>query len=373
MPPEPLDLSAVEIVDDGPACRVEGADRYRVRGEVRVGLDPEGVVVDATAELAYVACSRSNAVAVVDLERLETLEMIPVGSEPIDIVIDTVTNRLFTADARSDQVSVIDARSRKVIGTVPVGVYPSGLDIDEAGRRMYCGDTMGCTVSIVDLDRLECVATVPAELGAGAIALDRERRRGFCANFVTSTVTAFDLDQNEILATTPTGEGPCAVAVDRHSGDVFVVNCLAGSVVRIDPRRGEPTDELGGLNAPVGMTMGPRSDRLYVTNRGDGTLSVLGFDGLEWARIPVGTAPGGVSVHPRDETVVLVANAGSGSLTVIDLNLDGPPGEVVRQLNHPLVGTKMPEFSLYDVAGGQELHSRQWSEKRYILNFFASW
>jgi hypothetical protein len=37
------------------------------------------------------------------------------------------------------------------------------------------------------------------------------------------------------------------------------------------------------------------------------------------------------------------------------------------------VGTRLPEFSLPDLRTGQLRSSREWSERKYILNFFASW
>src|SRR5579875_1167651 len=134
----------------GPACSVDGfgraeAGRYRILGETHVGMDPEGVVADAATGLAYVACSRSNAVSVVDLDQMALTGTIGVGREPIDIVIDRRANHVLTADARSDQISVIDTTTSQVVATIPVGSYPAGLGIDEDGRRLYCGDTMGST------------------------------------------------------------------------------------------------------------------------------------------------------------------------------------------------------------------------------------
>jgi hypothetical protein len=40
---------------------------------------------------------------------------------------------------------------------------------------------------------------------------------------------------------------------------------------------------------------------------------------------------------------------------------------------HPLVGSVLPEFSLPDLHDDRLRHSREWAEKKYILNFFASW
>ncbi|MHB1775682.1 MAG: YncE family protein [Acidimicrobiales bacterium] len=51
------------------------------------------MTVDAATDTAYVACSRSDAVAVVDLTTLRRTAMVPVGREPIDIVIDPVTRQ----------------------------------------------------------------------------------------------------------------------------------------------------------------------------------------------------------------------------------------------------------------------------------------
>ena len=121
------------------------------------------------------------------------------------------------------------------------------------------------------------------------------------------------------------------------------------------------------------MAVGPAGDRLYLGNRGDGSVSVLGLDGLEWARIPVGAAPGGVATHPRHPRLLLVANSGSGTLTVAEDLLDGPPASLARQASHPLVGQRLPGFSLPDLRSGRLRHGREWAEKKYILNFFASW
>lgn len=379
-PPEPPGLGQVPTIGDGPSCVVPGGgadDGFRYVSEVEVGLDPEGVAVDARTGLAYVACSRSDHVAVVDPVAGVRVATVAVGREPIDIVIDPRTNRAFTADARSDQLSVVDLDRHEVVGTIPVGAYPAGLALDAEGRRLYCGDTMGSTVSVVDVDRLVRLHTVPAELGAGATAVDPARGRAYCVNFVGSSLTIIDATvdgggPDAVVGRVQLGEGACAVAVHPRDGDVYAINSLACTVARVDPTAGEVVAEMPVPNAPVGLTEGPDGDRLYVANRGDGSVSVLGLDGAEWARVPVGTAPGGVIVHPTERRRVLVANAGSGTLTVFDDLRDGPPPVAVATAAHPLVGRPMPPFRLPDVEGRMR-DSVEWAAKRYIVNFFASW
>src|SRR6476661_1707940 len=137
----------------GAACRIDAVAPGMTIAEVPVGLDPEGVAVDLARGRVYVACSRADNVAVVDLETHETVARIPVGAEPIDLAYDPATDRIFTANAHSDSVS---------------------------------------SVSVIDLDTLETIATVEAEVGAGAIAFDRTRNLVICVNFIAASATFID-------------------------------------------------------------------------------------------------------------------------------------------------------------------------------------
>jgi YVTN family beta-propeller protein len=364
------------VLDGGPSCQVDLAGEgraYRLVGEVEVGLDPEGVAVHRATGRIYVACSRSNAVAVVDPEELRVIEMIPVGGEPIDIVVDDQTGRVFTADARSDQLSVIDAAAGQVVATIEVGSYPAGLCIDTEGRRIYCGDAAGSTMSVVDVDRLERIGVAEAELGAGAVAVDPDAGRVYCVNFVASSLSVVDAQTLEATARLGLPAGPCAIGLHRTSGDVFIADSLASTITRVDGRRIEKIAEMTVPNAPVGLIVGSRDDRLYVGNRGDGTVSVMGLDGTEWSRIPVGAAPGGVCEDPLHPGRILVANAGSGTLTVADDVLTGPPAVPVARGEHPMVGSKMPRLSLPDLWTRELRDLGEWAGRKYVVNVFASW
>jgi hypothetical protein len=100
---------------------------------------------------------------------------------------------------------------------------------------------------------------------------------------------------------------------------------------------------------------------------------VLGVaDGSEWSQIPVGGGPGGVVVDPHDGRI-LVANAGSQTMSIVeDLLAARPPAPVVEEPS-PWIGSKLPAFALEDYWTGERRTNLDWAEKKYILNFFASW
>ena len=60
----------------GAACRIDSRSPWRQIAEIPVGLDPEGIAVDVARRRAFVACSRSDFVSVVDLETHEVIREI---------------------------------------------------------------------------------------------------------------------------------------------------------------------------------------------------------------------------------------------------------------------------------------------------------
>ena len=57
---------------------------------------------------------------------------------------------------------------------------------------------------------------------------------------------------------------------------------------------------------------------------------------------------------------------------VEDLLATRPPAPVFETPS-PLLGSKLPAFSLEDYRTGERRTNHDWAEKKYILNFFASW
>jgi len=107
------------------------SDSFPAQGAIPVGYGPEGIAVDGEGRRGYVACARSDSVAVFDLDSREVVTQVPVGREPIGLVHDKQGGHVFTTDARSDVVSVIDTAKNVRIKDIPVGDTPWGVTIFE--------------------------------------------------------------------------------------------------------------------------------------------------------------------------------------------------------------------------------------------------
>jgi YVTN family beta-propeller protein len=205
------------------------------------------------------------------------------------------------------------------------------------------------------------------------VAVDSQRQRAYCANFLTESVTVLDTEALEPVGRITVGPAPCSTIINQPANSLYVANSASDSVMRIDLDTDRVAAEIAVGRGPVGMNVSVLGDRMYVGNRAEGTVSVIGArDDREWARIPVGEAPAGCVVDPKTGHL-LVSNAGSATVSVIEDRLSGPAPPNGLPDDQPLVGKTLPAFELIDLRTGRLRHSREWSERKYILNFFASW
>ena len=179
-------------------------------------------------------------------------------------------------------------------------------------------------MSVIDLDTLETVGD--GRRGAGRRARSASTRPGRSPSASTSsrlpptstTPTPSRRSAGSSSASARARSGSSPSAARRSSSTRSPARSRVSTSTRI-----EVIEEIRTGSAPVGLTVHPSHDRIYVTNRGAGSVSVLGVaDGAEWSQIPVGGGPGGVVVDPHDGRI-LVANAGSQTMSIVEDLLAG--------------------------------------------------
>ncbi|HEY3948005.1 bifunctional YncE family protein/alkaline phosphatase family protein [Phenylobacterium sp.] len=124
---------------------------------IAVGFNPNDMVLAADGRL-FVACSNENTVYVIDTRpgpRFGAVMQVisvalypkaPLGSTPNSLALDARRKLLFVANADNNDVAVIDIRKREtseVLGFIPAGWYPSALTLAEGGNVLYIGATKG--------------------------------------------------------------------------------------------------------------------------------------------------------------------------------------------------------------------------------------
>jgi YVTN family beta-propeller protein len=289
---------------------------------VPVGTEPTAVAVDGH-EQVFVTNAGDNTVSVVNSGTNATTATISVGLHPEGAATDPQFG-ICVANGGDNTVSLID-RSHTVVTTLGVG-DPSGpppnmvrVAVDHFAGRAYVTNRGGQRVSIVRFsDDPPVIAPefmdVPASLG---VAIDAVDHRVYVTQPDFNTVSVVDPATTGVIATIPVGQQPVGIAIDSPRRLVYVANSGSNAVSVIDIATGGGVVDIDVAAQPIGVAVDSRGDA-YVSHS-DGTVKVIGAGSNSVrATIPVGSKPQGLAFQPHSNRVY-VANSGDGTLSAIDL------------------------------------------------------
>ena len=113
-------------------------EHLRAAGSIRLGFEPRGIAVSPDGKLAYVALTAANAVAVVDLDRLEVKARIAVGRWPRYLALTRDGTRLAVGASGDGGISVVDTQTCvKLYDSKFVGLNIGHVQASADGKFAY--------------------------------------------------------------------------------------------------------------------------------------------------------------------------------------------------------------------------------------------
>jgi YVTN family beta-propeller protein len=261
--------------------RAEGANLALVK-RIAIGDGAREVCVSPDGRRAYVSVGKENAVAVVDLEKLEVVATIkdPLLDGPDGGRVSSDSKTVYITSALKNSVVVIDAESNKVVRSIPTkGQAPRRLIISPDGKLMYVGFNKGDSVAVIDMATGNTIRSIKT---------GDEPRGGF--------------------AFTPDGKILLSAAVE---GDTLaVVETETGTVKRI----------FGLPYSPQRVEMTPSGVAVVLSGGQGHSLTMIGnlMSHDKTRMVPVGKAAWGLALN-EDSTISYSSNYADGTLTIVDL------------------------------------------------------
>jgi YVTN family beta-propeller protein len=296
--------------------------------------------------LVYVPNSKSNSVSIIDPKTFKVLRSFKVGKEPQHVVPSWDLKKLWIAQDLQDQLTLIDpatgkkgetihvddpynlyytpdgkyaiicaerekrldfrdAQTMKVMHRVPVpcdGVNHIDFSID--GRYLLATCEFSGELLKVDVANQKVIGTLKLKpVGMPQdVKLSPDGKLFYVANMEANGVHVIDGDNFKAISFIPTGKGAHGLYVSRDSQYLYVSNRGEGSVTLINfktraiaakwkiPGGGSP--DMGGVSAD--------GKQLWLSGRYDSVVYVLDTsDGHLLAKIPVGKGPHGLCVYPQ--------------------------------------------------------------------------
>ena len=294
---------------------------------VAVGQEPHGLAVDGRTGLVYVAHHRSSTVAVLDGVAGAVVRTIGLGAAAggNGAAFDAGRGLLYVANKFTDDVSRVNVDSDVPAVRIGVGRQPDGVAVDSATGIVYAANFDSNTITLFYGPTGAAIATVSGDGHPSFIALDRSRGRFYVTNHLGATVSVHDLATGALQKKIATGGGPYGIAFDPVRSRLYTANRDGRSVTIIDLTTDRVIKDMPLNCTPYQVAVNSRSGHLFVVCADDQQLHIYDEDTTLWlAWVPVGRGAGeGIAV---DEAAarVYVSNGGDDTVTIIEDNYPRP-------------------------------------------------
>lgn len=296
----------------------------------------------------YVPNSESDTVDVIDPEKEEIIRSFPVGGLPQHVTPSYDLETLYVNSNQGNTLTTIDPATGRPEGKPldvedPYNLYftPDGGSAIVVAERLQRLDFRNPeTMKLQDEIQVPCEGVnhmdfapdgsfliASCEFGSAMIKIDLERRKlvgrldlpqvgampqdvrvspdgkvFFAADMASNGVWQIDGERFKVLDFLPTGEGAHGLYPSRDGTEMYVSNRDEGTISVVDFETRKVVDEwqIPGGGSPDMGGVSPDGGMLWLTGRQ--SSEVYGLDtesGRLRARIPVGSGPHGMAVWPQ--------------------------------------------------------------------------
>ena len=292
--------------------------------------------------------------------------LVNVGSLPIQVLIDSTTRTAYVESQESASISVLNTATcnaqnqsgcPRVAPALATGINPT-INIvinpythtlysqSEDSNSLWVFDTHKCnamhTAGCTNFAPTTTVGTAPVQVAENPVT-----RTLYVGHFdqTDNTVSVIDTTAcnqhhltgcNQTWPTIPLGNAPRFLGVNTITNSIYVSNRGDGTLSVINGAtcnrsntsscsQAQPTTVVG--NTPQQIAVDESTNMIYVENQSDGTVSVIngshcnGADvsgcNQAWPTIAVGASPQGLGFNPRNHTLY-VTNTNDNTVSVIN-------------------------------------------------------
>ncbi|WP_351223273.1 hypothetical protein [Streptomyces sp. NPDC002133] len=301
-PPVPSTTSAVPAGLAGMPPLVDPSDVYAANRPGR--LSP--VVADFPSRV-YVPNTLSNTVSVIDPETYKVVDTIPVGVQPQHVVPSWDLKTLWVNNNRGHSLTPIDPATGRA--GEPVDVHdPYNLYFTPNGRYAVVMASLDRELVFRDPHTMAIAKTEPVSCyGVNHADFSADGRYFIVSCEFSGELLKVDTERMEVVAQQKLpfhGAMPQDVKISPDGKTFYIADMTAHGVWVLDGERFTTPALLPTGKGAHGLYISRDSEEMYITNRGEGTISIFDFaeDDLtkKW-RLPDGGSPdmGGVSADGK--------------------------------------------------------------------------
>lgn len=193
---------------------------------VPAGHDPDGIVFDHHADLAYVGNNGGVTATLVPATDPAHSFSIPLGGTPEFPQVDESTGLIYQPLEDKSEVVVVSPFKKRVVSRFPLGPCknPHGSAIDPEQNVLFIG-CFNQLLAVMDLKTGALIATIPIGRYVDVVAWDAGLHRVYTANSAGSMTVVEEISPRSYRAidTIQTAAGGHTLAIDPQTHKVYVV------------------------------------------------------------------------------------------------------------------------------------------------------
>ena len=142
----------------------------RIVGEIEVGIAPHGLNFSRDGKLLYVASYVSDTISILRVADDQEIERVPLAPDvlpgrsfkyqPVQVVLTPDDRFAYVTCSQTNEVRVLDTASNEVIAVVPVGKEPFQLQVTPSGEYVFVANRSSNNVSVIRVADNQVVKTI---------------------------------------------------------------------------------------------------------------------------------------------------------------------------------------------------------------------
>ena len=182
---------------------------------------------------------------------------------------------IYVIETGKNKALKLNAASLKILDSYETGKGPDGIGISKDDSKIYTTNTKDGTISVINLKTKKSSLL---EVGGKPelVHYNHDRSLLFISNFKLNKVHIINTKNDKIIHEITDLKSPEEAVLSKSENVLYVVNFGAKKVFVYDAATYQKLDEEYSVgNKPIGVISALNDSKLFVSNYGDNTVSVI--------------------------------------------------------------------------------------------------
>jgi len=293
---------------------------------VSINSPARDIDINKSTNKVYLANSGLNTVSVIDItdDVIQVIDTVEVDEGPSSLAVNEFTNKIFVLNVISKNIFVIDGKENKhsiiKIIELPENSQPRKIASNDLKNRLYVTSTGNDLIYVIDQTNYQIIDEIRFVTNPFAVKINKSTNEIYVSDIKFGLVSVIDGNTHTLLNEFKVGSGRGSIAVNEYTNQIIIVSSSEPFVHVVDPIKNggnETILEVGTM--PTNVVVDKYTNRIYVTNEGAGTVSVVNLhNNIVLDNIAVGFSPS-LIVLDEEKDRAYITSRFTNTLIIIEM------------------------------------------------------